>query len=115
MRKVARRRRDPLREKSSPLVWREPVSEAHTDPTNAFHAANTRRQLGTEEASVGRLICHPSNRSEPKVDGGWCVPALLEVNAVPQNDGTVEREARLGTVPGDELPNRVVVGSLTAN
>jgi hypothetical protein len=39
---------------------------------------------------------------------------LFEVNPVPEHDGTVEREAGLRTVPGDELANRVVVGSLAA-
>jgi hypothetical protein len=39
---------------------------------------------------------------------------LFEVNPVPEHDGAVEREAGLRTVPGDELANRVVVGSLAA-
>jgi hypothetical protein len=34
------------------------------------------------------------------------------VNPVPEHDGAVEREAGLRTAPGDELANRVVVGSL---
>ena len=36
------------------------------------------------------------------------------MNPVSEHDGAVEREAGLRTVPGDELANRVVVGSLAA-
>jgi hypothetical protein len=40
--------------------------------------------------------------------------ALLEVDAIAENDGAVERQTWLRAVPGDELANRVLVGPLAA-
>jgi hypothetical protein len=59
--------------------------------------------LGTEEASVGRLVRDAPDRGQPKIDGGRRISALFEVNPVTKQDSAIEREARLRTVPGDEL------------
>ena len=72
------------------------------------------RQFRTQETDVGSLVRHTPNRGEPKVDRGRRIPALFEVNPVPEHHGAVESEARLRAVPGDELTNRVVVGPLAA-
>src|SRR5205807_501514 len=60
------------------------------------------------------LVRDAPDRGEPKIDRGRRIFALFEVNPVPEHDGAVEREAGLRTVPGDELANRVIVGSLAA-
>ena len=39
---------------------------------------------------------------------------LFEVISIAEHDGAVESEAGLRTVPGDELADRVLVGSLAA-
>jgi hypothetical protein len=49
------------------------------------------------------------------IDRGGRVMALLKVLAVAENDRAVEGETWLRTVPGDELPNGMVVGALTAS
>jgi hypothetical protein len=58
----------------------ELVPETNADPPHAFHATNACGQFWTQEASVGRLVRHAANRSEPKVDRGRRIPALFEVN-----------------------------------
>jgi hypothetical protein len=49
--------------------------------------------------------------TQPEI-GTVRVKALLEVDAIAENDGAVECEARLRAVPGDELANRVLVRPL---
>ena len=101
-------------EKPPALLGREPVTESNADASHAFHAANARRQLGTQETGVGSLVRHAPNRGELKVDGGRRIAPLFEVDPVPEDDSAVERKAWLRTVPGDELANGVVVGPLAA-
>jgi hypothetical protein len=94
------------------LLRRQPVPQAHADPSHSLHPSDTGHELTTQEAGVGRLVCDPPDRGEPKIDRGRRIFALFEVNPVSVHDGAVEREANS---TGDELANRVVVGSLTAN
>lgn len=81
-----------------------------------FTRRNASRKVGTEETGVGRLIRHAraTDRGQPKVDGGRCIPALLEMNAVAEHHRAVERQARFQAVPRDELANGVVIGALPA-
>jgi hypothetical protein len=84
------------------------------DTSHALDPANACRQLRTEETGIGRLICDPSDGSEPEIDRGGRVVVLLEMDAIAEHDRAVERQPRLRTVPGDELGDRVVVGTLAA-
>jgi hypothetical protein len=106
-------RRPPFKKPSS-LLRRQPVSEPNADPPHSPDASNTCGEFRTEEAGVGRLVRDAPNGSEPKVDRGGCVFPLFKVNPVAEHNGAIEREARFRTVPGDELANCVVVGSLAA-
>jgi len=83
-------------------------------PPHSRHATNTGRQLGTQEAGVGRLVCDAPDGGQSEIDRGRCVSTLLEMNPVAEHDGAVEREARLRTVPDDELANGMVVRPLAA-
>jgi hypothetical protein len=79
---------------------------------NPLHPTDTGRQLGTQETGVGRLVRDAPDGGQPKIDRGRRISALFEVNPVSKHDGAVKCETRLRTVPGDELANRGVVGSL---
>jgi len=96
------------------LLRGQPVPEANAYPPHALHATNAGGQFGAQEAGVGCLIRNAPYGSEPKVDRGRRISPLFEVNPVTEHDGAVEGEARLRTVPGNELANRVLVSSLAA-
>ena len=51
---------------------------------------------------------------EPQIDGGGSIALLFEEDPVPKNDGSVERESWLRTVPFDEVSDGPVVRSLAA-
>jgi hypothetical protein len=87
------------------LLTSEPVPEPYADPPHAFDATDACRQFRTQETDVGRLVRHATNGGEPKVDRGRRIPALFEVNPIPEHDSPVEREAGLRTAPRDELAN----------
>ena len=112
---LARGQRRRALEEPPALLRRQPVSEAHADAPHSFHSTDTRRQFGTQEAGIGRLVGDAPDGGQPKIDRGRRISALFEVNPVSKHDGAVEREARLRTVPGDELANRMVVGALAAS
>ena len=83
-------------EQPSALFHRQPVSDAHAQSPNALHAPNTRRELRTQQTRIGCLVGHTTHRGQSEVDGGRCIRALLEVDAVPQHDGAIERQPWLG-------------------
>jgi hypothetical protein len=99
------------RQESPPLLRREPIPQADTEPANAFDPANAGREF---RAAQTGLVGDSAHRGESQVDRGWSVASLFEVNPVAEHDRAVECEARLRAIPGDELLNRMVVRPLAA-
>ncbi len=110
----ARGGRRPPRQQSPSLLGREPVSQPNAETSHALDAPNAGCQFGTEQPGIGRLVGHAAHRGESQVDRGRGVAALLEVNPVAEHDRAVERETRLRAIPGDKLPNGMVVRALAA-
>ena len=98
----------------SALLWRQPVPETDTQPPHAFDAADAGREFRAQQPGIRRLVRDTADGCEPKVDRRRCVLPLFEVDPITENHCAVECEARLRAVPGDELTNRVIVGSLAA-
>jgi hypothetical protein len=96
------------------LIGREPVARTNAEAPDTLHAADACGQPRTEEPSVGRLVGTRLTEARRRFDRGGCVLPLLDVNPIPEDHGAIEGETWLRAVPGDELPNRVVVGALTA-
>jgi len=96
------------------LIGGEPIAQADSKAPNAFHSPNAGGEFGTEKAGISGLVGDPADGGQPQVDRRGRVMTLLQVNAIAQNHRPVEREARLRTVPFDELADRVVVRPLTA-
>jgi hypothetical protein len=109
---LARRGRPRVFQQPSALFGRKPVAETDPKTSNALHAADACGQVWAQEAGVGGLVRHPAHRRQTEVDRGRGIWPLLEVYAVPKDDGAVEREPWLRAVPLDELTNRVIVGAL---
>jgi hypothetical protein len=63
-------------------------------------------------STVSCLVDQATNRPEPKIDSSGRQFPELQVDAVPKYDGLVEGEARLRTVPVDELVVGVPVATL---
>lgn len=78
-------------ENAATLFGRQPIAHPHAKSPDAFDATNARRQFGTEEPRIGRLIGNPSNGRESEVDRCWRVMTLFKVNPVAQHHGLVER------------------------
>ena len=110
---LARRRRRTECEQPSLLLGCEPLAKTDAEPAHAFHAPNPGRQLGTEQAGIGRFVCDAADGGEPQVDRRGRIVLLFEVDPVAKHDRTVEREPRLRALPGDGLSDRMVVGALT--
>jgi hypothetical protein len=70
---------------------------------DAFHPADPCRQFGTQQARVGCLVSEAAHGGELLVDGVCRQTARLQVHAVAHDHDPVQREARFGAVPGDEL------------
>jgi hypothetical protein len=98
----------------SALLWRQPISESNADPPRPFSLAGY-PPPGRDSGDRRRQPRTP--RAEPwraEGDRGRRIPALFEVNPVPEHVGAVECKAGLRTIPDDELANGVIVGSLAA-
>jgi hypothetical protein len=65
------------------LRYSQPIAEAHSQLLDAFDAANTRRQVGTEETAIGGLVCKTAYRAEAQVDSAGCQLAGFEMRTVP--------------------------------
>src|SRR5262245_56824535 len=98
-----------LSEQTTALIGSKPVAQPHAQAANAFHAPNAGGQFRTEEAGVSGFVRDTPNGGQPEVDRRGRVVTPLQVNAVAQIYGPVEREARFRTVPGDELVDCVLV------
>ena len=96
------------------LFDRQPVAKGDAQSPHALHATNAGRQFRAEEPSVGSFKGDTADRREPQIDGRWRIVALFQVNPIAQDDGSVERQPGLRAVPGDELPDGVLVGALAA-
>src|SRR5262245_56386371 len=96
------------------LLACQPISEPNPNQPYSFHAADARRQFRTQESGVSGFISDTTDRRESQVDGRGCIVALLKVDPIAEDDRAVECQPRLRTVPGDELANGMVVGSLAA-
>jgi len=96
------------------LFRRQPVPEADAQPSHALDTTNACGQFGTQQTGISRLVRDTTDGGQPQIDGRGRVMGLLEVDAIAEDDGAVECEARLRAVPGDELANRVLAGPLAA-
>jgi hypothetical protein len=101
-------------QQSPSLLRREPAPQADPESAHALNPSNAGRQLRTEQPRIGRLVGHPAHRRESQVDRGRGIVSLFEVDPIAEHDRAVEREARLRAIPGDELPDGMVVRALAA-
>jgi hypothetical protein len=96
------------------LIGGEPIAQADAKTPNTFHAPNACGEFGAEKAGISGLVGDTPDGGQPQVDRRGRVVTLLEVNAIAENHCSIERKARLGTVPRDELADCVAVRPLTA-
>src|ERR1700752_2011599 len=85
------------------LLGTQPVSGSEAKLLHTLYSADSRRQLWTQQACVGSLVCQAAHGCELLVDGVGRQPTRFEVHAVASNYDPVECQARLGAVPCYEL------------
>ena len=76
-------------QQGSGLPGSEPVAQSDTQPLGPFHAANARRQLGAQQAGVGRLVSQSAHCSQSKVDRRGRQVTGIQLELVAQNNGLV--------------------------
>jgi hypothetical protein len=91
---------------------RQPISQPKAQFLDAFYAPDAGRELGAEQSGIHSFVRQPSNGSQPHIDGAWRKIARFEVNSVPQDDGSIEREPRFRAIPLDEFIDRMAVTAL---
>ena len=62
-----------------PLFGRQPVAEPNAQLFYALDTPYASRQVGSQEAAIGRLICEPADGPETKVDGSRSEIPVLDV------------------------------------
>jgi hypothetical protein len=87
----------------------QPIAGAKPKLLNTFHPADPSSQFRAQQAGIGGFVRQSSNSRQLLVDRICGQTAGFQVHAVPHNYDTVEREARLGTIPGDELIDGILV------
>ena len=87
----------------------QPVAGAKSKLLDALHAADARRQLGTQQTRIGSLVRQPPNRRQLLVDGIRGQTARFQVHAVANHHDAVEGQTGLRAIPEDELVDGVLV------
>jgi hypothetical protein len=95
------------------LVCGEPVAQSHAYASYTFDSSDTGGKFGTEEAGIGCLVRHASDRSQAEVDRCRSKVPLLQVDSVSQHNRAIECQSRFRAVPVHELVDRMIVCSLT--
>src|SRR6266566_7657316 len=93
------------------LLRAQPIPGPESELLDSLDAANPRRQLGTQQASVGGFVSQATHGCKLLVDGVGGQMSRFQVHAIAHDDDAVEGQPRLGAVPGDELVDGVLVDS----
>jgi hypothetical protein len=94
------------------LLRGEPVPEPNAKLSQSMNPPDAGSQIGAQQSAVGGLVSETAHGSEAQIDRARSKPPRLEIGPVPENNDSVERQARLRAVPFDELVNRVAVTAL---
>jgi hypothetical protein len=68
-------------------------------------------QLGTQQARVGGFVSEATHGCKLLVDGGGGQVPRFQVHTIVNDDGAIEGQPRLGTVPSNELIAGVLVNT----
>ena len=97
------------------LLGAQPVAETDSEISYAFYTANSRGQVGAQEAGVRRLIGEAPDGAQSKVDGSRRKLACFKVAAIAENNRSVQGKSRLRAVPIDEFVDRVAISALAVD
>jgi hypothetical protein len=92
-------------------IYGQPITQSNAEFLGPFHALDAGGQFRTEQSTVGCLVSQAPHGSQAYVDGCRCEKSRLQLDPVAQHNVLAEGQARLGTVPGDEIVDRVRIGS----
>src|SRR5208282_836574 len=81
------------------LIRTEPIAQPDTEFLCSLHAANTCGQFGAEQTGIGGLIGQSSHGGQSQVNRGRSQVTGFQLQLVTEDDGLVEGQSGLGTVP----------------
>jgi hypothetical protein len=90
----------------------QPISQSDSKLLDSLYATDASGQLWAEQTRIGGFIRQSPDSSQPHIDCAGSQIPRFQVNAVPQYDRPVEREARFRTIPFDEFVNRMGIPTL---
>ena len=77
-----------------------------------MHPTNTGSQIGAEKTAVGRFVGEPAHGAKTQVDSAGRELTGFEMRAIAQDDGSIEGQTRLRTIPVNELVYGVAISPL---
>src|ERR1035441_2604811 len=89
----------------------QPITQPNAELLGPFHSLDASGQFRTEQSTVGRLVGQAPHGGQAHVDGRRRQKSRLQLDPVAQDNVLAEGQARLGTVPSDEIVDRVRIGS----
>lgn len=98
--------------RSPGLIGTEPIAQPDPEFLCSLHAANARRQLRAQQAGIGGLIGQSSHGGQSQINRGRSQVASFQLQLVTEDNGLVEGQSGLGTVPSDEIVDCEPVGAL---
>src|ERR1035437_2198897 len=98
-------------QKPPALIHGQPIAQPNAELLGPFHALDARGQFRTEQSAVGRLVGQAPYGGQAHIDGCRRKKSGLQFDPVAQDDMLAKGQARLGAVPGDEVVDRVRMGS----
>jgi hypothetical protein len=94
------------------LIGTEPIAQPDAEFLGSLHAPNARRELGAEQAGIGGLISQSSHGGQSQVNRGRSQVTGFQLQLVTEDDGLVEGQSGLRTIPSDEIVDGKPVGTL---
>jgi hypothetical protein len=85
------------------LIRTQPIAQPDTEFLCSLHAANAGRQLGTQQTGISSLICQSPHGGQSQVNNGRSQVTGFQLQLVTEDDGPVEGQSGLRTVPSDEI------------
>jgi hypothetical protein len=76
------------------LFGGQPVSQAYAQVPYPFDAADAGREIGAQQATIGRLVCQTSYRAQTKIHSAGSQLAQLQETPVTHHNGPVESQTR---------------------
>jgi len=91
------------------LLCAQPVAGAEAELFDSFDAANPGSQFGAQQTGIGGFVCQTTHRCQLLVDRVVGQTPRFQVHVIAHDHDAIESQARLRSVPRDELIDGILV------